>query len=45
MRSCWKKGVVILKAEEKVALAEKLYFKKIAKLLGFTAEDIEEVMN
>ena len=39
------KGVVILKAEEKVALAEKLYFKKIAKLLGFTAEDIEEVMN
>ena len=29
------KGVVILKAEEKVALAEKLYFKKIVKLLGF----------
>ena len=38
------KGVVILRAEEKVALAEKLYFKKIAKLLGFTPEDIEEAM-
>ena len=37
-------GVVILRAEEKVALAEKLYFKKIAKLLGFTPEDIEEAM-
>lgn len=24
--------------------AEKLYFKKIAKLLGFTPEDIEEAM-
>ena len=40
-----KKGVDILKAEDKVALAEKLYFKKIAKQLGFSAEDIEEAMN
>lgn len=39
------KGVDILKAEDKVALAEKLYFKKIAKQLGFSAEDIEEAMN
>ena len=39
------KGVDILKAEDKVALAEKLYFKKIAKQLGFSAEDIEEPMN
>lgn len=39
------KGVDVLKAEDKVALAEKLYFKKIAKQLGFSAEDIEEAMN
>ena len=39
------KGVDILKAEDKVALAEKLYFKKVAKQLGFSAEDIEEAMN
>ena len=39
------KGVDILKAEDKVALAEKLYFKKIAKQLGFSAEDIGEAMN
>ena len=39
------KGVDILKAEDKIALAEKLYFKKIAKQLGFSAEDIEEAMN
>lgn len=41
----FEKGVDILKAEDKVALAEKLYFKKIAKQLGFSAEDIEEAMN
>ena len=35
----------LVKAEDKVALAEKLYFKKIAKQLGFSAEDIEEAMN
>lgn len=38
------KGVDVLKAEDKVSLAEKLYFKKIAKQLGFSAEDIEEAM-
>lgn len=38
------KGVAILKAEDKIPLAEKLYFKKIAKQLGFSVEDIEEAM-
>ena len=38
------KGVEVLKAEDKISLAEKLYFKKIAKQLGFSAEDIEEAM-
>ena len=38
------KGVDVLKAEDKNSLAEKLYFKKIAKQLGFSAEDIEEAM-
>ena len=38
------KGVDVLKAEDKISLAEKLYFKKIAKQLGFSAEDIEEAM-
>lgn len=38
------KGVDVLKADDKISLAEKLYFKKIAKQLGFSAEDIEEAM-
>ena len=40
-----KRYIKSIKAEDKVALAEKLYFKKIAKQLGFSAEDIEEAMN
>lgn len=38
------KGVAILKAGDKISLAEKLYFKKIAKQLGFSSEDIEDAM-
>lgn len=38
------KGVDVLKAEDKISLAEKLYFKKIAKQLGFSTEDIDEAM-
>ncbi len=38
------KGAEILKATEKVSLAEKLYFKKVARQLGFATEDIEEAM-
>lgn len=38
------KGVAILKLEDKISLAEKLYFKKIVKQLGFSTEDIEEAM-
>lgn len=38
------KGVDVLNAENKISLAEKLYFKKIAKQLGFSTEDIDEAM-
>lgn len=38
------KGVELLKAGGNVSLAEKLYLKKVAKQLGFTAEDVEEAI-
>lgn len=38
------KGAELLKLEGKVTLAEKLYFKKIAKQLGFTSENIEDAL-
>lgn len=37
-------GAKILKGFDKVTLVEKLYFKKVAKQLGFTDEDIDEAM-
>lgn len=38
------KGAEILKGFEKVSLAERLYYKKVAKQLGFTDEDIAEAL-
>lgn len=38
------KGAEVLKAAEKISLAEKLYFKKVARQLGFATEDIEEAL-
>lgn len=38
------KGAEILKGFEKINLTEKLYFKKVAKQLGFTDEDIAEAL-
>ena len=37
-------GVKILKASTPISLAQKIYFKKVAKELGFTKEDIDEAM-
>ncbi len=38
----FEKGIDLLKLDEKISLAEKLYFKKTVKDLGFSKEEIDE---